>query len=164
MFLCQDLAFFLAWVRMKTCNGSDYPEESSCEARFPWKNITRQGAVGLITCKFTSTSQRKKRFAWENTRKVNPRMWQDSCEAHSAWKKTRNVGAIDRSTCTLQSPQDAPSLQKHMESGRVSATHVLAEKRYGFWERLVARHMNLQSQWTQSAFYLRKTQGMWGGW
>ena len=44
----------------------------------------------------------------------------------------------------------------YMESGRVSATHVLVEKRYGIRERLVAGHMNLQSQGTQDAFYLIK--------
>ena len=43
-----------------------------------------------------------------------------------------------------------------MESRRVSATHVLVEKRYGIRERLIACHMNLQSQGTQDAFYLRK--------
>ena len=73
MFLCQDLAFFLAWVRMKTCNGSDYPEEALPRGAFSLENIRSQGAVGLITCKFTITSQRKTRIAWENTRKVNPR-------------------------------------------------------------------------------------------
>ena len=40
-----------------------------------------------------------------------------------------------------------------MESGRVSATHVLVEKRNGIRERLAARHMNLQSQCSQDAFY-----------
>ena len=38
-----------------------------------------------------------------------------------------------------------------MESGRVSATDVLVEKRYGVRERLIACQ-----QGTQDAFYLRK--------
>ena len=47
-----------------------------------------------------------------------------------------------------------------MESGRVSASHVLVEKRYGIRERLAACHMNLQAHWRRDAFYL-KTQGKW---
>ena len=39
---------------------------------------------------------------------------------------------------------------------RIPATHVLVEKRYGIRERLLACPMNLQSQGTQDAFYLRK--------
>ena len=42
--------------------------------------------------------------------------------------------------------QDVFYLRKHTESGRVSATHVLVEKRYGIRERLVACPMNLESQ------------------
>ena len=73
----------------------------------------------------------------------------------------KRQGMWARSTAShinLQSPwmQDTLSLNKHMESGRVSATHVLVEKRHGIRERPVACHMNLQSQWTQDAFYLRK--------
>ena len=75
-----------------------------------------------------------------------------SCEAHFLWKKTRSVHV------NLHSPwtQDALSLKKHMETGRVSAMHVLVERRNGIRKRLVACHMNLQSHWTQNAFYLRK--------
>ena len=51
-----------------------------------------------------------------------------------------------------------------MESGRVSATHVLVEKRYGIRERLVACHMNLQSHCSRDAFYLRKHKESGGGW
>ena len=43
-----------------------------------------------------------------------------------------------------------------MESGRVSATHVLVEKRYGIRERSAASHVNLQSRRSRNAFYLRK--------
>ena len=50
--------------------------------------------------------------------------------------------------------QDVVYLGKHTGSGRVSATHVLVDKRYGVRERLVACHLNLQSQRTQDAFYL----------
>ena len=75
-------------------------------------------------------------------------MRQDSCEAHSLWKKTKNVHV------NLHSPwtQDALSLKKHMETGRVSATHVLVEKRYGIRKRLVACQMNLQSHWRQNTW------------
>ena len=50
-----------------------------------------------------------------------------------------------------------------MESGRVSATHVLVEKRYGIRERLVACHMNLQSHCSRDAFYPRKHKESGGG-
>ena len=53
-------------------------------------------------------------------------------------------------------------LRKHTECGKVSATHVLVEKRYGIRGRLVAGPMNLQSQGTQDAFYLRKHKGSGG--
>ena len=43
-----------------------------------------------------------------------------------------------------------------MESGRVSATHVLVEKRYGIRERPAASHVNLQSRRSRNAFYMRK--------
>ena len=117
----------------------------SCEARFPWKNFRNQGAAGRITCKFTITSERKTGLP-------------GFLRGAFSLEKTRNVGAITASHVNLQSPrrQDALSLKKHMESGRVSATHVLVEKRYGIRERLVACHMNLQSHWTQDAFYPRK--------
>ena len=43
--------FLLTWLRMKTCNAVTTPRIPSCKARFPWKNVRSQGAVGLITCK-----------------------------------------------------------------------------------------------------------------
>ena len=91
-------------------------------------------------------------------RKVNPTNAAGFLRGAFSLEKTRNVGAITASHVNLQSPwtQEALSFEKHMESGRVSATHVLVEKRYGIRERLVACHMNLQSHWTQDAFYLRK--------
>ena len=45
------------------------PRRSSPRGAFSLENIRSQGAVGLITCKFTITSQRKTRIAWENTPK-----------------------------------------------------------------------------------------------
>ena len=38
------------------------------------------------------------------------------------------------------------NLRKHTESGRVPATHVLVEKRYGVWEQWVAGHKNLHKE------------------
>ena len=91
-------------------------------------------------------------------RKVNPMNAAGFLRGAFSLEKTRNVGAIAASDVNSQSPRtrDALSLKKHMESGRVSATHVLVEKRYGIRERSLARHMNLQSHWTQDAFYPRK--------
>ena len=85
-------------------------------------------------------------------------MRQDYCEAHFLRKKQGMWARSTASHINLQWPwtHDALSLKKHMESGRVSATHVLVEKRYGIRERLVACHMNLQSHCSRDAFYLRK--------
>jgi len=80
------------------------------------------------------------------------------------FEKTRNVGAVGRESYKFTGMLHAFYLKKHTESGRVSATHVLVEKRYGIRERLVAGHMNLQSQVTRNArrIFTEKTQGIWG--
>ena len=90
-------------------------------------------------------------------------MWQDSCDTPFLWKRQGMWKWSAASHLNLQShwTQDVFYLRKHTESGRVPATHVLVEKRYGIRERWVAGHMNLQSQGTQDAFYLKK--GIWGG-
>ena len=51
-----------------------------------------------------------------------------------------------------------------MESGRVSATHVLVEKRYGIRERSAASHVNFQSRRSPNAFYMRKHKESGGVW
>ena len=68
------------------------------------------------------------------------------------WERSAASHINSQEGCT----QDAFYLTKLTDSGRVSATHVLVEKRYGIRERLVACHMSLQSQGTQDSFYLRK--------
>ena len=85
-------------------------------------------------------------------------MWQDSCDARFLWKRPGMWKRSDASHINLQShwTQDVFYLKKHSESGRVPATHVLVEKRYGIRERWVVRQMNLQSEGTQDAFYLKK--------
>ena len=116
-----------------------------CEARFPWKNIRTQGAVGRITCKFTTATERKTRIAWENTRKVSLR------------------GAGKQKECGSGRPHHM-SIFNHLErkeSGRVSATHVLVEKRYRIRERLAASHVNSQSLVNPRLILLEKTQGKW---
>ena len=120
------------------------PRNPSCEVHFPWKNIRNQGAVGRITCKFTFTSERKTRITWENTRKVNPSNAAGFLRNAFLWKKIRNVGAVDRRRVCLR---------KHKESGRVSVTHVLVEKRYGVRERLVTLNAR--------PIFPKKTQGIW---
>ena len=97
--------------------------------------------------------------------KVNPR--KGFLRRAFSMKETRNVEAVGREsykfTITLNARRVL--LEKHTESGRVSATHVLVEKRYGVRVRWVAGHMNLQSQGTHDAFYLRthKESGGVGG-
>ena len=76
--------------------------------------------------------------------------------------------------------QDAFYLRKHTESGKVSATHVSVQKRYGIREQLVAGLMNLRSQGrkthftrenirnlgglVQRAFFIEKHNDFFGGW
>ena len=138
----------------------------SCEARFPWKNFRNQGAAGRITCKFPITLNARRILPEKTQGKWTQRMRQDYCEAHFLRKKQGMWARSTASHINLQSPwtHDALSLKKHMESGRVSATHVLVEKRYGVRERLVACHMNLQSHCSRDAFYLRKHKESGGGW
>ena len=64
MFLRQDLPFFLAWVGIKTCNGSNFTPGIPPARRISLEeNIKNQVVVGLITCKFTITSECKMRIA-----------------------------------------------------------------------------------------------------
>ena len=165
----------------------------SCEARFPWKSIRNQGAVGRITCKFTIISERKTRTTWENTRKVNPTNAAGFLRGALSSEKNKECGRDRPHHIVLQPPwtQDTLSLKKHMESGRVSATHVLVEKRYGIREntrnlggsvpRAVSLktqgiggvghpwHINLQSKWSRGAIYTvyttisRGSLADWGG-
>ena len=147
MFLCQDLAFSLAWVQMKICNGSDHPKESLLRGAFSLEQILGIREQ-LAASHVNSQSLLNARPDYpRKQRKVNPTNAAGFLRGAFSLEKTRNVGAITASHVNLQSPrrQDALSLKKHMESGRVSATHVLVEKRYGIRERLVACHMNLQS-------------------
>ena len=127
------------------------PGDSS-EARFPLGKETRSGRgwqhhmwihIDLWTQdtlylrKHNESEPEDARFLWKKRG-----MWERSAASH--------INLQER--CT----QDAFYLRKHTESGKVSATHVLVEKRYGVRERLVAGHRHLQSQGTQDADYLRK--------
>ena len=83
--------------------------------------------------------------------KVNPRNVAGFLRRAFSMKKTRNVEAVGRESYKFTITLNARRvllfyLRKHTESGRVSATHVLVEKRYGIRERMVACHMILQSQ------------------
>ena len=99
-------------------------------------------------------------------RKWTRGLWQDSCDARFLWKRQGMWKRSAANHINLQShwTQDVFYLWQQTESGRVSATHVLVEKRCGNRERLVAGHLNLQSQWPQRAFYLRNHKGIWWGW
>ena len=75
------------------------PRNPSCEARFPWKNITGQAAVGRITSEFTVTCEARAYFSGENTRKVNPRNAAGFLRgAFSLENDKKNLGAIGRIT------------------------------------------------------------------
>ena len=63
--------------------------------------------------------------------------------------KTSHVNMGDVSVpCdfTTEIPVKRNDICENRQSGRVSATHVLVEKRCGNRERLVAGHLNLQAQ------------------
>ena len=131
---------------------------------FPWKKKRHPAGAGIITCEFTVTCEPKRHCTWENTMKVNPRNVAGFLRHAFSMKDARNVEAVGRESFKFTITLNARRfffLRKHTESGRVPATHVLVEKRYGIRERWVAGHMNLQSQGTQDAFYLKK--GIWGG-
>ena len=107
---------------------------------FPWKKKRHPAGAGIITCEFTVTCEPKTHCTWENTMKVNPRNVAGFLRRAFSMKETRNVEAVGPSHINLQShwTQDVFYLRKHTESGRVSATHVLVEKRYGIRARWVA--------------------------
>ena len=97
MFLCQHLAFFLAWARMQTLQWrSDYPEESLLQGAFSLEKY--YGAVGRITCKFTIASERKTRITWENTGKVKPRNAAGFLRGAFSVEKTKILRAVGRIT------------------------------------------------------------------
>ena len=152
--------FFLAWARMKICNGSD-PEESLRATR--WKNIRSPGAARRITFEFTFVNAR--RILLEKTQgKWTRGMWQDSCEAHFLWKKTRNLGAVSASHINLQShwTQDTFYLRKHKGSGRVAVTRIFLGKRYGIWGGLAEVTYKFTVTLTARRVLPEKTQGIWG--
>ena len=100
-----------------------------------------------------------KKTQWKWTRG----MWQDSCDARFLWKNTY-VGAV--------------GCESYKFTVTLNARRVLLQKTHGIWkgsrdarfswkrnwirERLVACHMNLQSRWTQDAFYMRNTRNLGG--
>ena len=142
MFLCQDLAFSLAWVQMKICNGSGFPKESLLRGAFSLEKIRTQGAAGRITCKFTITSERKTGPP-QKTEESEPNECGRIPARRIFFGKDKECGSDNRITkFTITSNARRSFIEKHMESGRVSATHVLVEKRHGLRERLVACHMN----------------------
>ena len=108
----------------------------SCEARFSWKSIGNREQLAASH--------------------VNSQSFLNARRGAPAWSTASHIN--------LQSPwtQDALSLKKHMESRRVSATHLAIGKRYGIRERLAACHMNLQAHWRRDAFYLKNTRNLRG--
>ena len=158
MFLCQDLAFFLAWVRMKTCNGSDYPGESLLRGAFSLEKFGVREQLASSHVNSESLLNPRRGLLEKTQGKWTQGMRQDSCKAHFLSKKDKECAC--KFTLTLNASRTF--IEKHMETGRVSATHVLVEKRYGIRERLAACQMNLQSLWTQKRILPEKTQGIWG--
>ena len=150
----------------------------SCEARFPWKNFGTQGAAGRITCKFTSTSERKTGLP-EKTG-----MRQDSCEAHFLWKRQKECGSDNRIRCKFSITSNARrtfieethGIWKGFRDARFSWKKIrnpgaVGRVSYEFRITLNARRIlpeKTQGKWTQGmrqdyceAHFLRKKQGMW---
>ena len=80
--------------------------------------------------------------------------------ARFPWKNIRGPSTVGRITCELVNPRPF-YVRKHKESepkecGRIPARRIFCGKRQGMWKRSTASHVNLQSHWSQDAFYLRK--------
>ena len=89
-------------------------------------------------------------------------MWPDSCDARFLWNKQ---GMWERSAAShINLPECCTRFTWKNTRNLEGFPHVLVEKRYGIRERLVAGHMNLQSQGTRNArrILTEKTQGIWG--
>ena len=118
----------------------------SCEARFPWKNFRTQGAAGRITRKFAITSERKTGLP-QKTEESEPNECGRIPARRIFFGKDKECGSDNRITCkfTITSNARRTFIEETHGIWKVSATHVLVEKRCGIRERLVACHMNLQS-------------------
>ena len=77
--------------------------------------------------------------------KVAPRNVAGCLRRAFSLKKIRNVRAVGRERFTITLNARRVLLRKHTESGRVGATRLFLEKRYGIRERLAASHVNLYS-------------------
>ena len=129
------MAFFQLW---------NFP---AIPARCGKRNGIRQGLAASHVNSHWLVNPRRivpEKTQWKWTRGI----WHDSRGARFHWKKQRIAGAVGRESYkfTITLNANAFYLRKHTESGRVSATHVLVEKRYGIRERLAASHVNLQSR------------------
>ena len=118
----------------------------SCEAPFPWKKIRNQGAAGRIICNSQSLLNARPDYP-RKQKESEPNECGRISARHIFFGKDKEPGNDNRITCkfTIASNARRTPIEKQLESGRVSAMHVLVEKRYGIRERLVACHMNLQS-------------------
>ena len=123
--------FFLAWARMKICNGSD-PEESLPATR--WKNI--RGPGRLAASHLNSHLWTQDAFYLRKHKESEP----EECgrfparriffgKRHGIWERSA------ASHINLQShwTRDTFYLRKHKDSGRVAVTHIFLGKRYGIW-------------------------------
>ena len=124
---------------------------------FPWKKKRHPAGAGSIACEFTLTCEPKTHCTWKIKVKVNPRNVAGFLRRAFSLKK-RNVGAVGcesyKFTVTLDARRVALKKTHGIWKGFRDAR--FSWKRYGIRERLVACHMNVQSQWTQDAFYLGK--------
>ena len=116
MFLCQDLAFSLAWVRMKICNGSDHAPRGIPPARRVFLGKILGIREQLAASHVNSQSLLNARTDYpRKQRKVNPTNAAGFLRGAFSLEKTRNVEAIAASHVNLQSPrrQDALSEKTH---------------------------------------------------
>ena len=130
MFLCQHIAFFLAWTRTELCNRSE-PEESAkilarrCERLAashvnspcePKTHFTRDQILARHIFPSKSQGIRGRLAVGRITYKFlktlnNPRLvlpektngiWKGCCDARFPWEKTKGSGAVGRITFKLR--------------------------------------------------------------
>ena len=125
---------------------------------FPWKKKQHPAGAGIITCEFPMICEPKTHCTWANPMKVNPRNVAGFVRRAFSMKETRNVEAVGRESYKFIITLNARRVLLVKTHGiwKGSCDGRFNWKRYRIRERWVAGHMNLQSQGTQDAFYLKK--------
>ena len=129
--------------------------QDSCDARFLCKRTRNAGAVGRESYKFMVTLNARLRVLLEKTHGI----WKGFRDGRFSWKKIRNPGAVGRVsyefTVTVNARRIWPEKTQGVWGGWYSA-RILHEKPQRFLRGWREWHLNLQSKWSPTAFYMRK--------